>query len=143
MSYVVAAPEALASAAANAQRIGLALSEANSAAATMTTDVPAAGADEVSAAIASPFSGHGLNFQAISNQAAAFHTHLVDTLAANDRSYTAADATPVAGLVWDMANPSVGVLSPWRTLLGRPLICNGVDGAAGTGAAGTDPVVVR
>jgi len=52
MSFVNAAPEALAAAAGNLARIELALSAANAAARTHTTAVLAAGADEVSTAIA-------------------------------------------------------------------------------------------
>jgi PE family len=53
MSYVVAVPEMLASAATDLECIGSALSAANAAAAAPTTAVVAAAGDEVSAAIAS------------------------------------------------------------------------------------------
>jgi hypothetical protein len=77
MSYLIAAPDMLAAAAADAAGIGSSLSEANAAAAASTTKVIAAGGDEVSAAIASLFSGHGQQFQALSAQAAAFHSQFV------------------------------------------------------------------
>jgi len=72
MSYVIAAPEMLAAAAADVAGIGSSLSEANAAPATQTTGVLAAAEDEVSAAIAALFSAHGQGFQALSTQAAAF-----------------------------------------------------------------------
>ncbi|HWS91400.1 MAG TPA: PE family protein, partial [Mycobacterium sp.] len=52
MSYLVAAPEFLASAAADLSNIGSALTAANEAAVTPITEVLAAAEDEVSAAIA-------------------------------------------------------------------------------------------
>ena len=64
MSYVIAAPEMLAAAAADVAGIGSSLSEANAAAATQTTGVLAAAEDEVSTAIAALFSAHGQGFQA-------------------------------------------------------------------------------
>lgn len=58
MSYVLATPEMVAAAATNLAQIGSALSAANAAALAQITAVPAAGADELSAAVASLFSGH-------------------------------------------------------------------------------------
>ncbi|WP_230872567.1 PE domain-containing protein, partial [Mycobacterium canetti] len=52
MSLVIVAPESVAAAAADVARIGSSIGVANSAAAAATTSVLAAGADEVSAAIA-------------------------------------------------------------------------------------------
>ena len=77
MSYLIAAPDMLAGSAADVAGIGSSLSEANAAAAASTTRVIAAARDEVSAAIASLFSGHGQQFQALSAQAAAFHSQFV------------------------------------------------------------------
>ncbi len=59
MSYLIAAPGMLAAAAADVASIGSSLSAAHVAAAAPTTAVVAAAGDEVSAAIASLFSGHG------------------------------------------------------------------------------------
>ena len=63
MSSLVAAPEFLASAATDLSNIGSTLTAANAAAATRTTGVLAAAEDEVSAAIAAVFSGHGQSFR--------------------------------------------------------------------------------
>ncbi|BBX75655.1 hypothetical protein BST45_19325 [Mycobacterium shinjukuense] len=57
MSLVVAAPDALVATATELAGIGSALSAANLAAAAPTTGVLAAGADEVSAAVAALFPG--------------------------------------------------------------------------------------
>ena len=66
MSYVIAAPEMLAAAAADVAGIGSSLSAAHAVAAAPTTAVIAAAEDEVSAAIAQLFSGHGRAYQALS-----------------------------------------------------------------------------
>ena len=85
MSYVVAVPEFLASAASDLAGIGSGLSAAHTAAAAPTTAVVAAAGDEVSAAIASLFSSHGQAFQALSAQAEAFHAQFVSALTAGGR----------------------------------------------------------
>ncbi len=59
MSYVVAIPDMLASAAADVAGIGSSVGAANTAAVGATTGVMAAADDEVSVAIAALFSGHG------------------------------------------------------------------------------------
>ena len=59
MAYVIAAPEMVTAAASDMATIGSDLRVANAAAAAPTTGILVAGADEVSAAIASLFSGHG------------------------------------------------------------------------------------
>src|ERR1700759_978785 len=80
MSYVVAVPEFVVSAASDLSDIGSGLSAAHAAAAVPTTAVVAAAGDEVSAAIASLFSGHAQAFQSLSAQAAAFHSPFVQAL---------------------------------------------------------------
>lgn len=64
MSYVIAAPEMVTAAASGLSNIGSSISSANAAAAAPTTALLAAGADEVSAAIAALFSQHGAAYQA-------------------------------------------------------------------------------
>jgi hypothetical protein len=73
MSYVIAAPELITTAATDLANVGSMLNAAHAAAATQTTGVLAAADDEVSAAIAAVFSAHGQGFQALSAQAAALH----------------------------------------------------------------------
>ena len=65
-SYLSVAPEILAATAQDLTGIGSAISAADAAAAALTTRMAPAAADEVSAAIASLFSGHGRAFQALS-----------------------------------------------------------------------------
>ena len=80
MSHVVAVPEMLASAATDLERISSSLSAANAAAEAPTTAVVAAAGDEVSAAIASLFSRYGQESQALSAQAAVFHSQFAQAL---------------------------------------------------------------
>ena len=72
MSLLVVAPELLVSAAANLESIGAALNGANAAAAVPTTGLLAAGADEVSAAVAALFAEQAREYQALSAQVNAF-----------------------------------------------------------------------
>ena len=112
MSYVIAAPEILAAAAADVAGIGSSLSAAHVLAAAPTTHVVAAAGDEVSAAIASLFSGHAQAYQALSAQAAAFHAEFVQTLtqraAARISAAEAANAVAAvagAGSSWPWFSP--------------------------------------
>ena len=141
MSYLVAAPEFMASAATDLSNIGSALTAAKAAAAAPTMGVLAAAEDEVSAAIAAVFSAHGEGFQALGAQAAAFHEQFVQALTAGEGSYVGAEAANVAAFA---ANPAqsiqqdlLGLINaPFVALTGRPLIGNGANGAPGTGQAG-------
>jgi PE family len=90
VSFLIVAPESLASAAANLEGIGSALSAANAAAAVPTTGLAAAGGDEVSAALSALFSGFGDEYQAASLQANAFYQQFVQTLNSGAGSYVAA-----------------------------------------------------
>ena len=98
MSYLVAAPEFLASTATDLSNIGSTLNAATSAAASPTTGILAAARDEVSAAIAALFSGHAQQFQAASARAAAFHAEFVQALNGAGSAYVAADAANVSPL---------------------------------------------
>ncbi|CKM57895.1 PE-PGRS family protein [Mycobacterium tuberculosis] len=92
MEYLIAAQDVLVAAAADLEGIGSALAAANRAAEAPTTGLLAAGADEVSAAIASLFSGNAQAYQALSAQAAAFHQQFVRALSSAAGSYAAAEA---------------------------------------------------
>ncbi|OOK80465.1 PE family protein [Mycobacterium kansasii] len=83
MSFVVAVPEFLAVAASDLADIASAVVAANTAAAAPTAGVLAAGADEVSAAIAAVFAEHATGYQTLSAQAAEFHRQFVQLLDAS------------------------------------------------------------
>ena len=94
MSYLLAAPEFLSSAASDLAGIGSALTAANSAAAAPTAEVLAA--DEVSAASAAVFSAHASDYQALAGRAAVFDEQFVRNLTANAGSYATAEASNAA-----------------------------------------------
>src|SRR5262245_25582345 len=127
MSFVIAAPEMMTTAAADLAHLGSTLTEANAAAATQTTGLLAAAEDEVSAAIAAVFSAHGQGFQALGAQVAAFHDQFVQALTVGAGSYVGAEAANVAAIA---ANPAQTIPqdllnlinTPFLTLTGRPLI---------------------
>src|SRR3954466_1028096 len=79
MSYVIAMPEFVTAAASDLAHLGSTLNAASAAAAFPTTGVRAAGADEVSAAVAALFGSHAQTFQTVSTQAAEFHAQFVQT----------------------------------------------------------------
>jgi hypothetical protein len=128
MSYVIAAPTALAAANEQLAGIGSTLRDAHIAAAAPTAAALAAGADEVSTAITTLFNAHAAEFQALSAQAAAFHAQFVQALAAGVDSYASAEAT----------NALRVVNAPAEALTGRPLIGDGANAtvAGGRGADG-------
>jgi PE family len=138
VSFLIVAPESLASAAANLEGIGSALSAANAAAAVPTTGLAAAGGDEVSAALSALFSGFGDEYQAASLQANAFYQQFVQTLNSGAGSYVAAEAAS-ANPLQTIEQDILGVINaPTQFLLGRPLLGPGTNGTAAspTGGAG-------
>ncbi|WP_261900280.1 PE family protein, partial [Mycobacterium marinum] len=118
MSYFIAVPDELALAATELDSIGTTLSAANVAAVLPTTGIPAAGADDVSMAIAALFAGHAQAYQALSTAASTFHTQFVRALNLSGGAYAAADAanaSPLQTLEQDL----LGVLNaPTQALLG-------------------------
>ncbi|MGH3532275.1 MAG: PE family protein [Mycobacterium sp.] len=97
MSFVTTQPDALTAAAGNLQGIGSAMSAQNAAAATPTTGVIPAAADEVSALTAAQFAAHAQMYQAVSAQAAAIHEMFVNTLGTSAGSYAATEAANALG----------------------------------------------
>ena len=138
MSFVIAAPEFVTAAASDLANIGSTISEANAAASALTTQVPAAGADEVSAAVAALFGAHAQAYQALSAQAAAFHNQFVQLMGVGAGQYAAAEAanaSPLQTLQQDLLG---AINAPSQLLTGRPLIGNGVSAAPNSGTNGGD-----
>jgi hypothetical protein len=92
MSYVIAAPEMMTSAAADLATIGSNVNAAHMAAAARTVAVIPGAADEVSTGIAHLFSQHAANYQALAGQAAAFQEQFVQHLTAGAFSYAGIEA---------------------------------------------------
>lgn len=92
MSFVTTQPEELTAAAGKLQGIGSTMAAENAAAATATTDVVPAAADEVSALQATQFAAYGSWYQQVSAQAQAIHEAFVNTLVNSAGSYGATEA---------------------------------------------------
>jgi len=124
MSFLVAAPQALAHAASDLADLGSTINTATAAAAAPTTALVPAAADDVSAAIAALFSAHGQGYQRLSAQVAAFHEQFVQSLTASASTYAAAEANAVQTLL-------NAVNAPAQAVLGHPLIGGGAGNAGG------------
>ncbi|OBI82314.1 PE domain-containing protein [Mycobacterium sp. 1245805.9] len=98
MSAVLVVPEILETAAADVSRIGSAVTAGNLVAAIPTTELAAAGADEVSAAIAALFGAHAQDYQAAAARATTYYEQFVRTLSTAAASYAATEAASAASL---------------------------------------------
>ncbi|MBS9536232.1 PE family protein [Mycobacterium sp. M1] len=96
MSFVTTQPEMLSMAARELQAIGSMVSSENAAAASPTTGISPAAADEVSLLTAAQFAAHAQLYQTISAQAAAIHEQFVQTLGISAESYAATEAANAA-----------------------------------------------
>lgn len=130
MSFVLIAPEFVTAAAGDLTNLGSSISAANASAASATTQVLAAGADEVSARIAALFGGFGLEYQAISAQVAAYHQRFVQALSTGAGAYASAEAAAAEQIVLGVIN------APTQALLGRPLIGDGANATTPGGTGG-------
>ncbi|BBX56070.1 hypothetical protein MSHO_14150 [Mycobacterium shottsii] len=124
MTYMMAQPQLLASAAADVEGIRWALTQANAAAAGPTTSLVAAADDEVSTAAAKLFGGYALEYQSVIGHVTAFHEEFVRTLAAAGTAYAGAEAVNTATI----SGALDALTAPIQSLLGG--------GAASTVAAG-------
>ena len=106
MSFVTVVPEFDGQAAGQLENIGSALSAANAAAASTTRVVAAAG-DQVSAAIASLFSSHAQEYQAL-NAPAACHQQFLQTLTSGAEAYAGAEAASASHLEQLVAAMNLG-----------------------------------
>ncbi|EUA11438.1 PE family protein [Mycobacterium kansasii 732] len=132
MSFVSTMPEALQTAATDLATIRSSLGEANAAAATATTEILPAGADDVSAAIAALFSVQSQVWRTFSEDAAWLHQQFVDALNGSAIKYATTELENAERNVLHIVN------EPTEYLFGRPLIGNGANGAPGRGkTAGT------
>ena len=123
MSFVTAVLETLADAATKLAGVGSTMSAANAAAANSTTALLTAGADEVSARVAALFGAHGLEYHAVTAQAAQFNEQFVLCLAANANAYLTTEIANAEQSLWNT------VSAPAQTLLGPPPIGNGANAA--------------
>jgi hypothetical protein len=120
MSFVLVAPDMLETVAADAAQIGSAVTAGNLAAVMPTTGLAAAGADEVSAAIAALFGAHAKEYQAGAAQAATYHEQFVRTLSAAAASYAGTEATIATSMQAAAANLDSSVSNGFQTLVYGP-----------------------
>ncbi|HTY34471.1 PE-PPE domain-containing protein [Mycobacterium sp.] len=113
MSYVIAAPEIMASAATDLATIGSNVDVAHMAAAVPTVAVLPAAPDEVSTATAKLFGGYAQKYQAVLAQAAAFREEFVAALASAGNAYAvaeAASASAISGALGQLTSPIQSLL---------------------------------
>jgi hypothetical protein len=91
-------PEALSHAAEDLSRLGASIVDGNAVADVPTTLIPAAGADAVSAAVASAVNQHGEIYQGLAARAEAFHGQFIAALASSLASYRSTEATSANAL---------------------------------------------
>ncbi|MGF2952712.1 PE family protein, partial [Mycobacterium sp. THU-M116] len=106
MSFVLAAPDALVSAASDLAGLGSTISTANAVAAPPTTGVLAAAADEVSTQIAALFSHHAVEYQQLSSQVSQFHQRFVQALTEAANAYASAETRAAQTLVNAVNTPA-------------------------------------
>ena len=136
MSFVFATPEYLAAAASDLANVASTISSANAVAWGPTSEVLAAGADEVSAVIAALFGAHAQVYQALSAQAALFHQQFVELMSGGSAQYAlteAANASPLQAVGQGVMS---GVSAPTQTAAGALPISNVPSGTLFTGASG-------
>ncbi|MGA8253177.1 MAG: PE family protein [Mycobacterium sp.] len=92
MSFVVAATEAVASAAQDLTNIGSTIDAAGAVAGASTRGELAAAADQVSVAVGQMFSEHADAYQGIRAQIADFHQQFVQAISAAGQAYATAEA---------------------------------------------------
>ncbi|WP_142283484.1 PE family protein, partial [Mycobacterium gordonae] len=130
MPFLITAPQALAAAATDLANLGSTITATNAAVAYPTTGVLAAGADEVSSALAAVFGAHGQAYQAASAQAATFHEQFVQAMNAAGTSYAGAEVANAQQAVLNAIN------APSQAMLGRPLIGDGANATTPGGSGG-------
>jgi hypothetical protein len=112
MAYVSTAPAAIAAAATQLEGIGNSFSAESAAAATPTTALAPAGADEVSALQSGVFSTYGQLYQTVSAEAQTIHQQFVNLLQSSSGSYSDTEAANQAGAAASsLSNASSGASS--------------------------------
>jgi PE family len=135
MSDLFGVPDEVAAAAGNLDGIGSTISAANAAAAFPTTGLAAAGADDVSMAVAELMGGHGQGYQSFAAQIEAFHQEFVQNLSAGASAYSAAEAANAAAV----ANPLGAVQQGLQSVVNAPAMgaaLSAIPSAAGNAGAG-------
>lgn len=110
---ILVTPELIAEADASVSNIGRMISDANTAVAAWTTTAAAAGADEVSAAVAALFNSLGVDYQTVAAQAEMFHNQFAQTLASSAAAYEETEFAALQALrtgITDIEQPFIPIL---------------------------------
>ncbi|CAM2757484.1 PE family protein [Mycobacterium intermedium] len=135
MSYLIAAPELLASAATDVQGIAAAVNAANAAAATRTSGLAAAAADEVSGLAAAFFNAYAQEYQAVVKQAGLFESQFTQALANASNAYAQAEAANAARVSTALNS----INAPIQAFLNGAAAPAAVPGGGGAVALGAPP----
>jgi PE family len=98
MSFVVAAPEAVATAAKDLTNIGSTIDAASAVAGASTGGDLAAAADQVSVAVGTLFAEHAEAYQGLRAQIAEFHAQFVQAVSAAGQAYATTEAANASAL---------------------------------------------
>jgi hypothetical protein len=127
MSFLTAVPQELAAAAAQLAAIGSALAAQNAGAATPTTAIAPAAADQVSILQSSIFTAYGALYQEVSAQAQAIQEQFVQTLGLSSGTYEQSESANAAASALSAAasaapgDPVSTAIDNLATLLGGPV----------------------
>ena len=131
-SFLIAAPEALAAASEDLTGIGEAIRAARASAASATTVIAPAAADEVSAAVTRLLGDYAADFQALSARTATFHDGFVQTLLHSASAFAGTEAANGSSLQ-TLKQDLLGLINaPSYALIGRPLIGPGAPSTPAT-----------
>ncbi len=109
MPFVSVVPDLVTSAAGHLDAIGSAVNAAHAQAAVPTAGIAAMAADDVSAAVQSLFTTYAQGYQAVSAQAAAFHSQFVSLLSGGAARYL---STEIANVQQGLASVTNGAAAP-------------------------------
>jgi PE-PPE domain-containing protein/PE family protein len=104
-------PDTVAAAVPDLANIGATISDANAAAAALTTGLVPAAEDEISAAIGGLFRTYAQDYHALVTQAAALHTRFAQAVGASAESYVAAEAANAGALLRTAQQDLVGMVN--------------------------------
>ncbi len=141
MPLMLVAPEILETAATDVAQIGSTLGAGNLAAAAPTTQVTAAAADEVSAAIAAVFGTHAKQYQAVAALAAAYHEQFVRGLSAAATSYAGTEATIDTTLQGVVTAVNTAASNGFQTLVYGPIHATGEAWISSPTGQALDPII--
>lgn len=109
MSFLIATPQVLQTAATDLAGINTTISQANAAAASAIRGLLPPAVDEVSVAVAALFDAHAQTYQSLSAQAARFHEQFIQTLTAGAAKYATTEANAMQLLASEAGAPAQAV----------------------------------